>query len=204
MLMVVSELLIKLLGGGVSGSEQWEVRGKRSQTAGGFMHSDFLLRCEDAFSRSKEGFWQQLATCRSPRPWFIYSHFHHRVHVLYYLWSHTGTAQCLSPTSYQQFVPVRFICGGKKRNYYPGGSNSSHAVNEDHSCSREWDLTRRVGLLRTGNVFLTSAGHDQNCRRSLSYSRHPLWGHVRLFPCMLLRDKQWLQLCFTYSACKKK
>lgn len=35
----------------------------------------------------------------------LYSHCHHRVHVLYYLWSHSGTVHCLSPTSYQEFAP---------------------------------------------------------------------------------------------------
>lgn len=44
----------------------------------------------------------------------IYSHCHHREHVLYYLWNRTGTAHCLSPTSYQEFVPGKSICGEKK------------------------------------------------------------------------------------------
>lgn len=34
-----------------------------------------------------------------------YSHCHLRVHVSYYLWSHTETGHCLSPTSFQVFVP---------------------------------------------------------------------------------------------------
>lgn len=44
----------------------------------------------------------------------LYSHCHHRVHVLYYLWSHTGTAHCSSPTSYREFAPGKLIHGGEK------------------------------------------------------------------------------------------
>lgn len=55
-----------------------------------------------------------LRVATGANPLFIYSHFHHLVHVLYYLWSHTEIAHCLSPTSSQQFVPEKFICGGKK------------------------------------------------------------------------------------------
>lgn len=41
----------------------------------------------------------------------FYSHCHHQVRVLYYLWSHTATAHWLSPTSCQKFEPAKSICG---------------------------------------------------------------------------------------------
>lgn len=107
-----SSWLLKPLTGVSSGG----VRGEWTHV-GGFMHSDILLRCEDSAEARRRGFSAtpaDLPVATGARPLFIYSRFHHRVHVSYYLWSHSETAHWISPTSYQQFVPGRFVCGGKK------------------------------------------------------------------------------------------
>lgn len=74
---------------------------------------------EDSCTRTSCSFVKmhsvKLAAAQSHRATSrIYSLFHHRVHVLYYLWSHSGTAQCLSPTSYQEFVPGKLIRGERR------------------------------------------------------------------------------------------
>lgn len=67
-----------------------------------FVHSHNRLRRKDAFRKSRCG--------SKPQSRFLfYSHFHLRVHVLYYLWSHSETAHCSSPASYQEFVPGKLI-----------------------------------------------------------------------------------------------
>lgn len=84
--------------------------------AGAFVHSHILLLHEDAFRKSRCGPEPQS---RSP----YYSHFHLQVHVLYYLWSHSETAHCSSPASYQEFVPGKLI--REERRLLSCRSNSS-------------------------------------------------------------------------------
>lgn len=79
---------------------------------GAFVHFHIPLLREDAFRRSR-------SPSRSP----YYSHFHLRVHVLYYLWSHSETAHCSSPASYQEFVPGKLI--REERRLLSCRSNSS-------------------------------------------------------------------------------
>lgn len=77
--------------------------------------------------------WRPPSSSSSSSSSRVYSHFHLRVHVWYYLWSRSGTAHCSSPASYQEFVPGKSICEERRR--YPGGSNSSWAAHEDGFCA---------------------------------------------------------------------
>lgn len=91
----------------------------------------------------------------------LYSHCHHRVHVLYYLWSHTGTAHCSSPTSYREFAPGKLIHGGEKTQLW---RRKQRAANED-------DYWR--GRLDVGGTSLRLGGAraDRNPREEMSPHR---------------------------------
>lgn len=98
--------VIRLLmgGGGVNRSESQEETGRTHRRC-------CAPRWRCIQKKQEEGF--QAASCSFTLG--FYSHCRHQVHVLYYLWSRTGTAHCLSPTSYQEFEPGKSIYGEKRR-----------------------------------------------------------------------------------------
>lgn len=100
----------------------------------------------------------------------VYSHFHHRAHVLYYLWSRSGTVHCSSPASYQEFAPGKLICGERIRGYLQGNSLAAQRLMRTISIEKnevlegwvqgsrwrvwvwgsEWDLNQVTRLIKEG------------------------------------------------------
>lgn len=94
-----------------------------THTEGEFVHG-----CgDDAFRTGQTG-----GDLSPPSALCVYSHFRHRAHVLYYLWSRSGTAHCSSPASYQEFAPGKLIRGERRRGYGRRAITASQEANEDH------------------------------------------------------------------------